>query len=92
MRLIIGMTLMAAGSLFWVFGTIRLPGQRTFLWKLHLLGISDTFGSALIVAGLLVRSSVNWPLLTLALISLLFWGTTLCFLLARRGVDRRQQP
>lgn len=89
MRLIVSMILLSLGVVFWLWGTLWLPTRKSLLWKLHALGVADTLGSALIVTGLLVRSPDNWPALTLALISILFWGTMLCFVLARGVGEQR---
>lgn len=88
MRLTISMILMALGAALWLWGTAWLPGRRDLFWKLHALGVADTLGSALVVAGLLVRAPNQWPALTLALVSLIFWGTAIGYVLARGAYGR----
>ena len=87
MRLTIGAILVGIGVFLWYWGAWRLAGKRSFLWKIHALGIADTIGSLFILVGLLVRSLEYWPHLLLALVSVGFWGTALSFVLARLGTD-----
>jgi multicomponent Na+:H+ antiporter subunit G len=90
MRLITVMSLLGLGVAFWLWGTLWIPGRRSILWKLHALGVSDTLGSLLIVSGLLVHSPSHWRELSVAFISIVFWGTMLSFVLAR-AVSRRER-
>ena len=73
---------MGVGALFWVWGSWPLLGDRSVLFKLHALSVSDTLGSMAIVAGLLFRIPREWPLLVLALIALCVWNTVLGYVLA----------
>jgi len=91
MRLTVSMIFLGVGLFFWIWGTLRLPGRKSLLWKLHALGIADTLGSILIIIGLMVRSPEYWPALLLSLVSILFWGTMLGFILAR-GAGSRRSP
>lgn len=75
-------TLIGIGIVFWFWGTWPLLGQRSVLFKLHSLSVSDTLGSMAIVVGLLLRIPREWPLLVLALISLAIWNTVLGYVLA----------
>lgn len=83
-RLIEGLSyvLFAIGVLFWLWGTAPLIGDRSILFKLHSLSVSDTLGSMSIMIGLLLRIPREWPLLVLALISLAIWNTILGYVLA----------
>lgn len=83
-RLIEGLSyvLFAIGVLFWLWGTAPLIGDRSILFKLHSLSVSDTLGSMSIMLGLLLRIPREWPLLVLALISLAIWNTILGYVLA----------
>ncbi|MEL7085190.1 MAG: monovalent cation/H(+) antiporter subunit G [Cyanobacteria bacterium P01_A01_bin.3] len=72
----------AIGLVFWAYGTIPLLGERSLVYKLHFLSISDTLGSMLVVVGLLLRIPREWPLLLLALVSLSIWNTVLGYVLA----------
>ncbi len=74
--------LFAIGVLFWLWGTAPLIGDRSILFKLHSLSVSDTLGSMSIMLGLLLRIPREWPLLVLALISLAIWNTILGYVLA----------
>ncbi len=74
--------LMAVGLFFWFWGTLPLLGLRSVLFKLHTLTVADTLGSMLIVLGLLVKIPREWPLLILAMISLMLWNTMLGYVLA----------
>lgn len=78
------------GIVFWFWGTFPLIGERSILFKLHSLSVSDTLGSMSIIVGLLFRIPREWPLLILALISLAIWNTVLGYVLAycsSTGVD-----
>ncbi len=70
------------GLVFWFWGTSYLVGQRSVLYKLHSLSVSDTLGSMSILFGLLLRRPREWPLLILALICLAMWNTMLGYVLA----------
>ncbi len=73
---------MGIGLWFWLWGTWPLLGDRSVLYKLHGLSVSDTLGSMLIILGLLWKIPREWPLLILALISLAIWNTVLGYVLA----------
>ncbi|MEO1619882.1 MAG: monovalent cation/H(+) antiporter subunit G [Cyanobacteria bacterium J06632_3] len=75
-------TCFLVGIIFWFWGTWPLLGDRSVLFKLHSLSVSDTLGSMLIVVGLFLQRSQEWPLLLLALISLTIWNTVLGYVLA----------
>ncbi|MGB2923780.1 MAG: monovalent cation/H(+) antiporter subunit G [Limnothrix sp.] len=70
------------GVFFWFWGTIPLLGDRSVLFKLHTLSVSDTLGSMLIMVGLLLKIPKEWPLLVLALFALAVWNTVLGYVLA----------
>jgi multicomponent Na+:H+ antiporter subunit G len=70
------------GIVFWFWGTLPLLGQRSVLFKLHSLSVSDTLGSIAILIGLLLKIPSEWPLLILALISFAIWNTVLGYVLA----------
>lgn len=75
-------TLIGIGVVFWFWGTFPLLGERSVLFKLHSLSVSDTLGSMSIVFGLLLQMPNEWPLLILALLSLALWNTMLGYVLA----------
>jgi len=75
-------SLIILGIIFWFWGTFPLLGNRTLLFKLHSLSVSDTLGSMLIVIGLLLKIPSEWPLLILAIITLAIWNTVLGYVLA----------
>ena len=70
------------GLFFWFWGTSHLLRNRSVLFKLHSLSISDTLGSMIIVMGLLLKIPREWPLLILGIISLAIWNTVLGYVLA----------
>lgn len=74
--------LIVFGILFWCWGTLPLLGDRSVLFKLHTLSVSDTLGSMSIMVGLILKIPREWPLLLLALISLAIWNTVLGYVLA----------
>lgn len=74
--------LLILGLLFWFAGTLPLLGRASYLTKLHYLGVADTLGSALMLLGLLLRFNREWPLLLLALLSLVVWNTIFGYVLA----------
>ncbi len=79
--------LISIGVIFWFWGTLPLLGNRSVLFKLHSLSISDTLGSMSIMVGLLLEIPSEWPLLVLALISLAIWNTVLGYVLAYCSSD-----
>jgi len=79
---IISLVLVGIGVWFWYWGTVPLLGDRSVLFKLHALSVSDTLGSMSIIIGLLFQIPREWPLLLLALISLAIWNTVLGYVLA----------
>jgi multicomponent Na+:H+ antiporter subunit G len=70
------------GLIFWFWGTAHLVSDRSVLYKLHGLSVSDTLGSMLMVVGLLLKIPREWPLLILGLICLAMWNTMLGYVLA----------
>ncbi len=72
----------SVGIVFWFWGTWPLMGDRSVLFKLHSLSVSDTLGSMAILAGLFLQRPYEWPLLMLALLSLAIWNTVLGYVLA----------
>ena len=74
--------LIIIGIGFWFWGTFPLIGNRSVLFKLHSLSVSDTLGSMLIVIGLLIKIPNEWSLLLLAIITLAVWNTVLGYVIA----------
>lgn len=70
------------GLFFWFWGTSFLVQQRSVLFKLHNLSVSDTLGSISIIFGLLLMRPRELPLLILAILSLALWNTMLGYVLA----------
>jgi multicomponent Na+:H+ antiporter subunit G len=91
MRVTLSIVLAGIGVLLWFWGGIRLGGRKSYLWKIHAMGIADTIGTLFILAGRLVYSLENWTHLLLAMGSVAFWGTALSFVLARTGADRQRR-
>jgi multicomponent Na+:H+ antiporter subunit G len=77
----------AIGLIFCFWGTSSLLGNRSVLFKLHNLSVSDTLGSISIIVGLLFLRPREWPLLLLAIISLMLWNTMLGYVLASCSSD-----
>ncbi len=75
------------GLVFCFWGTSSLLGDRSVLFKLHNLSVSDTLGSISIIVGLLFLRPREWPLLLLAIISLMLWNTMLGYVLASCSSD-----
>ena len=90
MRLILSTVLVGIGVFLWFWGALRLSGKRSYLWKIHALGISDVIGTLFILTGALVRSLENWPHVLLAMGAVAFWGTAFSFVLARLGRGNRK--
>ena len=88
MRLILASLLAGIGAFFWIWGAVCLTGKKSYLWKIHALGISDTIGSLFILSGALLHSTEYWPHVLLAMASVAFWGTALSFMMARLGGNR----
>lgn len=74
--------LMIIGAAFWFWGTVPLLSDKSILYKLHTLSISDTLGSMAIIFGLLLKIPREWSLLLLAVIALLIWNTILTYVIA----------
>jgi multicomponent Na+:H+ antiporter subunit G len=74
--------LLGLGLVFWFAGSWPLLGRASYLTKLHYLGVADTLGSALMLLGLLLRFNREWPLMLLALLSLVVWNTIFGYVLA----------
>ena len=87
----LSLMLMTCGLLFWFWGTWPLLEQHSFLYKLHTLSVADTLGSILIVVGLLLRIPQQWPLLLLALLSLIVWNTIFGYVLAASSVATKNR-
>ncbi len=79
--------LMVIGIIFWFWGTLPLIGNRSVLFKLHTLSVSDTLGSMLIIVALLLKIPSEWPLLLLAIITLAIWNTVLGYVIAYCSSD-----
>ena len=83
--------LIVVGIVFWFWGTLPLIGNRSVLFKLHSLSVSDTLGSMLIVVGLLLKIPSEWSLLLLAIITLAIWNTILGYVIAYCASDRANE-
>ncbi len=91
MRIILSGILIGAGLLCWYWGSFRLVGRKSYFWKIHAMGVSDTIGSLLLLTGALVRSFAAWSHILLAMAALVFWGSALGFVLARLGGRRPEE-
>ncbi len=80
---LLGDILMSAGCLLMVWGTLYIVREKPFIEKLHTLGISDTLGALLIVAGLIVRYPSRIVPLGVAFLGLLFWGPMVTYVMAK---------
>jgi multicomponent Na+:H+ antiporter subunit G len=83
------------GLIFWFWGTPVLLTKRSVLFKLHNLSVSDTLGSISLIFGLLLLRPKEWPLLLLAILSLVLWNTMLGYVLAHcssSGMVTRPHP
>lgn len=81
MELVSGVCL-GIGLILWWWGTPVLLTRRSILFKLHYLAVADTLGSMALMVGLLCRRPREWPLLLLAIVSLVMWNTVLGYVLA----------
>ena len=60
---LVSYSLVSVGLILWFWGTYPLLDKtHNFLYKLHMLTVSDTVGSLFIISGLLVFSPENWPI------------------------------
>ena len=80
---------MVFGCVLMTWGTLYLLTDKPFVTKLHALGVSDTLGSLLIIAGLMLKFPDRMIVLGAAFLALLFWGPLLTYILAK-GVSRRK--
>jgi len=83
----LSIALCAAGAVFWIASSLWLFTSRPVLVKLHYIGIADTYGSLLIIAGLLLRSDTTHHLLVMAAGSCVFWGAGMAVVVAHRIGD-----
>ena len=90
MRLIMATVLVGIGVFLWFWGAVHLSGRKSYLWKIHAMGIADTVGTLFILVGALLHSIENWPHVLLAMGSVAFWGTALSFVLARLGGNQKR--
>ena len=79
--------LIGVGILLWFWGTLPLLLRRSIFFDCALT-VADTIGSLLIVSGLLLLRSREWPLLLLSLISLVLWNSTFSIVLSRLAADQ----
>lgn len=77
---LVGAMLSLASLFFLLGGTWRALSKGDLLLRLHYLGIADTLGGLLLVAGLLLRFPQRWDQLLLAALALLAWGPFLTYL------------
>ena len=85
-----GAFLMLLGGLFLAGGTIRAGLSSAYLARLHFLGVADTLGGILILAGLMLRHPGQTPLLLVALGGLVAWGPILTYLMAEGGAPEER--
>jgi multicomponent Na+:H+ antiporter subunit G len=79
---VISYSFILLGIIFWFWGTLPLLGNRSVLFKLHGLSVSDTLGSMSILIGLLLKMPQEWPLVILGILSLAIWNAILGYVLA----------
>ena len=84
---ILSYSLIVVGVIFWFWGTLPLIGNKSVLFKLHSLSVSDTLGSMTIIVGLLLKIPSEWSLLLLAIITLAIWNTVLGYVIAYCSSD-----
>lgn len=88
---ILSNALLGLGILFWFWGTLPLVGDRSVLYKLHSLSVSDTLGSMSIVVALLLKIPREWPLLVLAIVALAIWNAVLGYVMAYCSSSQRSE-
>ena len=79
------------GLIFSFWGTFSLLSNRSVLFKLHNISVSDTLGSISISVGLLLLRPREWPLLLLAILSIALWNTMLGYVLAHCASDAMKE-
>ena len=84
--------LIGLGIVLWFWGTLPLFLRRSIFFRLHALTVADTIGSLLIVVGLLLLRSREWPLLLLSLVSLVLWNSTFSIVLSRLAAEDATDP
>ena len=73
LQLISSHLLISIGLILWFWGTTPLLNKsHNLLYKLHMLTVSDTVGSVLIISGLLVFAPNQWPILSVVTISFVY--------------------
>ncbi len=78
--------MMGLGALLMVWGTLYLLKPVPIIVKLHTLGVSDTLGAMLIVAGLVILHPERIIPLSVAFLALLMWGPMVSYIIARGAV------
>ena len=68
--------LLLSGSFFVLVGGVGLLRFPDFFTRLHAVGVTDTLGSRLVLAGLMMQSGLNQTTCKLALIGLIFLFTS----------------
>lgn len=86
--------LMTAGGALVVIGTVGLVRLPDVYCRMHATGITDTLGSALFFAGLMVQAGFTLVAVKLLLILafLLFTSPTSTYALANAAFDRGPKP
>lgn len=74
---------MGLGALLMAWGTLYLLKPVPLIVKLHTLGVSDTLGAMLIVAGLVIIHPERIIPLSVAFLALLMWGPMVSYIIAR---------
>ncbi|MED5384306.1 MAG: monovalent cation/H(+) antiporter subunit G [Cyanobacteriota bacterium] len=75
--------LISIGLILWFWGTTPLLNKsHNLFYKLHMLTVSDTVGSVLIISGLLVFAPNQWPILFVVTVSFVLWNTIFSYLFA----------
>ena len=80
---LVSYSLVSVGLILWFWGTYPLLDKtHNFLYKLHMLTVSDTVGSLFIISGLLVFSPENCPIFIVVIITFVLWNTIFSYLFA----------
>jgi multicomponent Na+:H+ antiporter subunit G len=77
----VGTVLTLLAWFFLVGGTWRGLARKEPLARLHYLGIADTLGGLLLLAGLAFRHPERWLQLLLGALALLAWGPLTTYLI-----------
>jgi multicomponent Na+:H+ antiporter subunit G len=79
---LLSFVILFVGLIFWLWGTLPIVNrEHSIFYKLHILTVSDSVGSLLILLALLIRAPQYWPIFVVTAISLSLWNTVFSYII-----------